>query len=981
MPAAVAADAPAPDQALEEIIVTGSRIPRADFESASPVVTIPQDRFEQAPAPTLEATLYYLPQFAGGTNGTSNNDLDNPQGQAQVALRGLGPQATLVLVDGRRLIPANGNGVPDVNVIPPSLVEHVELLTGGASAVYGSDALAGVMNIRLRHNYEGLEFAGDWGQTGRGDGQTYTATLTAGTDFGDGRGAIMGSVAYSDRSLVTQSERKYSRVGLLWVGPGGGQGPGGQFVGSGSNNILEGRYAAGSNRPSREAYSELFGTYGYTVCTEEQEGAPPSERNCLPYQRDLGFNSDGSLFAQGTGDPGTVANFRGVQDPLIYNDRRYQFNNAPYQALMMPLDRASAFVNGNFRFSDAAELYAQGIYAGYTVTEQLAPTPIPTALMPASNPYIPPDLKFLLDSRPNPAGLVALSKRTLETGLRDTDHNYSFYQVALGLRGTVFTGWDYNGYVQYGRSDQQMTVKGNVDLEKFEELLAAPDGGVATCGGADPFGINSISPGCASYMSVTTRDTGKTTQTTAEFSLSGSPVELPAGALNTVLGLFYRKDTYEQRPDPLEQEVVLPGNRPRIAGFGTSWLPMSADDHNIDAYTEVLVPLLEGRPGAKSLKTVLGYRWSDYASAGTANTYKAELLYEPVDALLVRGSFQHAVRAPSLFEVYEPQVNEIAGYNPPDPCSVGSPQRTGPNGAAVDALCVAQGIPADQLATFYDDSGEAPGFFGGNPDLRPEKGRTWTAGAVLNSPFALPALQHLQLSLDWWNIQIRDAITYYFAADFIPQCYDPKYNPDFSAGNKYCSWFARDAEAGGYIVDAYELERNIAVVETSGVDMQVDWRLPAGPGEIGTTWLLTWLASYDFQGDPEVKPQSWKGTGCCPTLPEWKWSLDTHYQVGGFGANVIWSYLGHIDGRWVDGQDHPSFQVPVRNYVDLTATYAWDSGPLDGLTLRIGCTNVFDEQPPIFPAHGNANSDLAAYDALGRSLWVGVNYAVRPGGN
>ena len=209
------------------MIVTGSRIARPDFDSASPIVSVTEELFERSGSNTVESTLNTLPQFVPAFTSTSNNPGNG--GQANVSLRGLGPTATLVLVDGKRLMPANGDGVADLNIIPSSLIESVEIITGGASAVYGSDALAGVVNFKLKRKFDGVEIDGTWGQTDRGDGTQYEAGLTAGTDFADGRGSIVGYVGYADRELVTYQDRGTSR-GTRWhtpAAPGGGTlGPG-----------------------------------------------------------------------------------------------------------------------------------------------------------------------------------------------------------------------------------------------------------------------------------------------------------------------------------------------------------------------------------------------------------------------------------------------------------------------------------------------------------------------------------------------------------------------------------------------------------------------------------------------------------------------------------------------------------------------------------------------------------------------------------
>jgi outer membrane receptor protein involved in Fe transport len=400
---------------------------------------------------------------------------------------------------------------------------------------------------------------------------------------------------------------------------------------------------------------------------------------------------------------------------------------------------------------------------------------------------------------------------------------------------------------------------------------------------------------------------------------------------------------------------------------------MSADDYNVDAYAEVLVPLLEDQPGVRSLRTVLGYRWSDYASAGTTSAYKADLIYAPVDFMHLRGSFQHAVRAPSVYERYQAQWAQDVGIPQPDPCSYNSDQRTGSDGAEVRALCLEQGVPASEIDVFLDDSGAAPGFVGGNPDLIPEKGTTWTVGMVLDRPFSSAALKNLQVSFDWWYIEITDAIRSVGADFAVSACYDRTYNPGLSAKNAYCTWFSREADTG-LIYDAYSINRNLSVFETSGIDLQFEWNKRVGPGKLGATWLVSRLTSWEEQSAPQDAPVQLRGT---TSLPEWKWNLDASYRLNRFTIGAEWEYLGHVDGR-NDGEA-PSFQVPVQNYFNLTGSYVFGAGALDGLRLSVGISNLLDEQPPIFPSHDDTNSDGSTYDLLGRTFWINVNYVVRPG--
>ena len=380
LPAAVVAQEAG--QEVEQIIVTGSRIARPDFESASPIVSITADAFERTSASSVEAVVSRLPQFTPDATSTSNNPGNGGQGNIQ--LRGLGPTSTLVLVDGRRLVPANGDGVVDVNVIPSALVESVEVISGGASAVYGSDAIAGVVNFKLKDKFEGVQFDGGWGETGSGDGAEYTAGVTGGLSFSEGRGKAYGYVGYSKRDAVFQRAREFSKVSLEYVGPGaGGVGPDGGFLPSGSPAIPEGRAVF----PRQPAVTNRNRQIVCDVRLPRRYGRVPGNG--------LSFNADGSVFSTGDGTPGSVANFRGEQDPILHNDRIYTYNYGPWNYLLLPLERVSGFARATFDLSPAAKLYGQALYSDYSVDQALAPTVGVPLYLPRSNPYIPADFGLL----------------------------------------------------------------------------------------------------------------------------------------------------------------------------------------------------------------------------------------------------------------------------------------------------------------------------------------------------------------------------------------------------------------------------------------------------------------------------------------------------------------------------------------------------------------------------------------------------------
>ncbi len=962
----------AQDGDLEQVLVTGSRIARPDFTSASPIVSVTEELFERSGSPTAESALNTLPQFVPAYTSTSNNPSNG--GQANVSLRGLGTTSTLVLLDGKRLMPASGNGVADLNIIPPSLIETVEIITGGASAVYGSDALAGVVNFKLKRKFDGVEIDGTWGQTDRGDGAQYEAGLTAGTDFAGGRGSVVGFVGYADRELVTNADREFSKYGMAYVGPGAGSlGPDNAFVPIGSPVIEEGRanFWEG-NAPTAEALDTLMVSYGY---------AP----RAVPYQESFAFNADGTLFTPGAfefvlAQVPAVANFRYPRDPVFFNEYEYTFNVSPY-ALQLSLERKSMFVRADFDLGETARVYAQGLYADYSVSVQHAPTPMFGVFLPATNPFIPDDLRFLLDTRPDPDADVDFAKRLSELGPRVSNNQYEVYQATVGVSGEFVSGWQYDAYVQIGANDQTDHQTGNVLTSRIEELTFALDGGVSICGGFNPFGRGSISRECADYVAVDASNHASVDQAIVEASLSGPLIAMPAGDLRVVLGAFYKEDKYQYSASP-EASVFLPDGRPDMQGFSAA-ADIRGDDHNMDLYVETLVPLLAELRGVESLEAVLGYRLSDYESAGSFDSWKAELLYQPMESIRVRSSYQQAVRAPGVTELYLPQLPTFFFFdsfffpNELEPCEVGSRERTGPDAARVEALCVAQGVPASLLTDFQKPSDFVQGVAGGNPDLGPEEASTTTLGVVWTSRAAYPLLANMQVSLDWYRIDIKNRISDVFFEEFVANCYDARYNPEFSLDSEWCTPFRRDATTGG-IVDVQQLLRNAYDWETDGADLQLDWRIDLGPGQLGVNWLLAWVDSVTVGVHTgSVPPEELVGTtgsqiggsfGVGTSFPEWRSNLYLSYAWRDATVGAGWQYIDAVTDA--DSTLDPEFRVPRVDYFDLNASYAFSAGLLAGLELSVGVENLTDEDPPTFPSSFGS----AQYDVLGRRYFASLRY-------
>jgi outer membrane receptor protein involved in Fe transport len=434
------------------------------------------------------------------------------------------------------LIPADGRGVVDVNILPPALIESVQILTGGASATYGSDAIAGVVDFRLRRDFEGLELEGSASATDRGDAMTYSGGITAGTSFAAGRGSFVAYAGYASRDELTQAERSFSKFPLRYVpGLAGGRGPGGAFEASGSGITPDGINIVFGNR---KVFGDLFATYGYS---------PGS----VPYQAGIGVNADGSLFTIGNDTPGSVVNYRGERDAVMFSDRAYNvYNYAPDTALQMPLQRVSGFVRGDFDVTESITVYAQALYADYSVERQLASAPVGIVLIPATNPFVPADLGALLQSRTSPNAPYRYFRRASEVGAQAAINDRDVRQVTGGVRGALPGDWKFDLYAQYGANDRVERQTNNVSLSRLQELTFAPDGGLSLCaGGFNPYLAGSLSNECARLIRVDAANEISLRQTIAEGSVSGPLLQLSAGHVSVAAGLVYKRDEFDYDAD------------------------------------------------------------------------------------------------------------------------------------------------------------------------------------------------------------------------------------------------------------------------------------------------------------------------------------------------------------------------------------------------------------------------------------------------
>ncbi len=970
--AAVAQQAPPQDDAADvgTIIVTGTRIQRQDYEATSPVVTINNELLQQSGTVQIDTVLNQLPQLVPTLTTTSNNpSASGGAGQALVDLRGLGATRTLVLLDGTRLTPSHTSGQIDLNTIPASLIESIEILTGGASSVYGSDAIAGVINVKLRKNFEGVQFDAQYGQTGESDGEHLAGDITFGGNFAEDRGNMVVALSYDERHSILQADRPFSQLSLA---------P--DLTAVGSSTIADGRYDRSlANLPSQAAIDQVFATYGVAA------GAVATDAF-------LGFNTDGTLF-----DISGTENYRGPQ--LVgFNPDFYTFNYAPLNYLQLPLQRQQIFAAGSYNVAEldtaSVETYARLMFTTYEAEQQLAPTPVTGLSVPVTNANIPADLATILASRTKcgdqPGDVDPITGeclnfvsgaddpfgfrlRTTDVGNRIGTPDYDVVQALLGFRGDFALGernWNWDVYGSWGRTETNERQLGNVSFSRFQGLLDGVD--LPTCAAADfnPFGLGNISQECASAIAIAATNITVIEQTNVVGVLSGDLFDMPAGPFQFAVGAEYRKQEGAFRPD----EFLASGD---VVGFNAQ-TPQDGRVDVTEGFAEIAVPLLKDLPLVRALDLEGGFRYSDYNLAGGVETYKGALNWEPIEQVKVRASYNRAVRAPSIEELFLPPQENFPGYN--DPCNFDSPQRTGPDAAAVEALCQAQGIPAASLAAFDQTNSQVRALEGGNPNLDPESADTYTLGVVWQPQFGDIGVR---TSIDYWSYDLSDTIGSVAATSAIARCFnDVGANPTFDINNQWCQLWSRDAT--GEAQDVQETEQNLGALEAEGVDLQLDFGLPIGEryGRLNVNLLVTRLLTWRSQEDTVSPFGEFDGTittDVAEGFPHWKGNLTLGWDIGQFG--FTWN-ARYIDGLTVVNDDAVGSPVttsllpttPSIDYHRFTARWS----PTDSIDLLVGVDNVFDEDPPLYAddaqAGQQANTDPSIYDILGRRYFANATF-------
>jgi iron complex outermembrane recepter protein len=872
-----AAPATSSSEALPEVVVTGSRIARQDFTSLSPIVTVDSGAVENRSEPSVANALQQLPQFNVSGNSSNLSLASNPfpsataapPGAATVDLRGLGTNRTLVLLDGRRAQPVDAELVIDLNTIPPEAVASVETITGGAASTYGADAIAGVVNIKLKQNFQGLQIDAQQGLSQYSDAATTSIGAVMGGNFGDNKGNVMLVLDYEKVGEANQTKRGWFQAGELAPGTPGGA------LGS-APNLTELFYSAGNVPTGAGAYpTPATGTY---------------------------IDQNGHLFNQyaplATGYSGPLGLGTGYK---INPDGELGYNSQ-IPNLQLPQTRWAALATGHYNITDSITAYMQaqfsktyvsaigvpsGLFSVWAVTVPYGPYDDPSsptfgAPPPGStfNP-VPAALATLLNSRPTPGAPWTLNGNTSYFGPYSTDTTSNVYQLTTGLKGEipVFTftkDWTWDVYGSTGESNINSQLNGFPTLNRLQALFSAnlygqnfvntayPISVGGTCssglpiftatGGTYPTGTLA-SQNCNQFADPPLNNVTTIEQNIYEGDLQGSLIDMPfnAGRLRFALGADYRAEKFSYEPDSgytalqffpnIVQNIALPTGV--VGSTGVS-----------EIYTEFSIPVVKDLPFAKSIEIDPGIRFSDNTEAspgqtvsggaGNVKTWKVLGNWVVNDWVNFRGGLEVANRAPNIAELFTP-LGGSALSGGADPCAVyigttpsygnvpGNPNRYNVQ-AACEYLIQRGGAPASVAAALMTPGGSANNYqynvFGpspapfpfvlglnsGNANLKSEVARTITGGFVLNSPFQNPFTQRLRMSVDWYQIQVNGAIGTPSFGQVYQECLDAQYNKligstpgtytgaQLVAGNPYCAFINREYAPAAF--DFYGAPRN-----------------------------------------------------------------------------------------------------------------------------------------------------------------------------
>ncbi|PTQ60226.1 TonB-dependent receptor-like protein [Sphingomonas aurantiaca] len=914
---AAPASAVAPDAAGQAepadgdtIVVTGSRLGGESLRQASPISVVSAKEIALSGQINVESVLKDLPQLIPSTTAASNNP---GGGVATADLRGLGSTRTLVLVNNRRYVAYDSNQVVDLNTIPAALIERVDIVTGGRSAVYGSDAISGVVNFVMKKDFSGVAAGANYRINEAGDGGTFNGNLLIGGNFEDGRGNATIYFDYTKRNGILQSARDYSRQALVDDGAGG-------LIAGGSGSIEGTRFALGGvNRKF-----ETDGSYTpYNASTDAYNYAPsnylqvPQQRFLMSAQTHYEVSPALNVYAEGQ---------------LINNRVKNQLAPTPFTG-SVALDVDSSFLS--------------------------------------------PSSQALLRSRDTDGdGYVTstIYRRLTEVGARVSSLDNTAYRAVLGANGDIGGGWNYDAYYSYARTRSTETQSGNVSRSRVLQALRTTydaSGNLVcsdTSNGCVPlniFGAGNISAAAADFITIPAQNTSTISEQVASASISNRNLfDLGAGPVGIVFGTEYRREHGSYNPDfALSSGDVVGFN----AGEG-----LSGGYDVKEAYTELAVPLLANIPLIKKLEVNGAYRYSYYSTAAkSVNTYSGGVVWSLIDDLSLRGQYSRAVRAPTVSDLYSGSSQDFPAAT--DPCTTA----VAVTNTNLNASCVSTGVPASLIGTAYDGgSTQIQTVNGGNPALREETSDTYTGGIVLQPRF-LPrfslTVDYYKIKIANYISTVGTTNLIRACYGDADNGYTP-YNASYCSSlprdsNSYAITDAVNtlANTGGVTTRGVDFEARYGLplgfgafgAESSKLDFRVS----------GTRLIAFNYNPLAAISDLTINCAGKFGQTCGNPYAKWRLSSRTTYSTGPVTVSVLYRYLSPVKDD-DSGTVYAVERIKAYHYFDLTA--AFDIKP--GFTWSVGVNNIFDKQPPIMGDNQQqANTYPSTYDPYGRAFFVSTN--------
>lgn len=913
-----------PAATLDTVTVTGTRLRSQTMTAASPVAEIQKEEFQYAGATKVEDLVNQYPQL-GFQNGF-DNFMNNPsQGYATVDLRDLGPQRTLTLVNGRR-IPKGLGETPDLSIIPSALVQRVDVLTGGASAVYGSDAVAGVVNFILDDEFEGvnvnlgysayqhdndnrymqglMDEAGYDYPTGNSgfDGISRNIDLSIGGSFGDGGHAVAWATWRKNEAML-QGERDYSSCALDETGT---------FCGG-----------SGGSDPAN-----------FTVLAPSLTGG----------------NTAAHLGADGTWQPGVGS----------------LYNYAPVNYYQRPDTRYTAGTRIKYEITPHFVPYVEAMFVNRRSSTQIAPTgtfntDVDVACDNAIIGTLCSDLGITDDEI-----TVLVNKRNVEGGPRVSKQEATNYRITAGLGGEINERWNYDASFTYNRSSvKDESINDFVTDRVRSALLGCPAGSFDGCQFYNVWQDAVTEEAALALQGVGIVNYVTSMKTLNAYASGDLGVGLPWAAdrpISLALGYEWREETYERTPDTNMQT----GN---FTGLGGPTTGVAGELYVHEFFLESAVPLIADAGALSGLDLELGYRYSDYSNSGGVNTYKAGLGASFDDGrYLLRAGWNRAIRAPGIIEVFSNQ--SIALWGGSDPCAGATPSFT-------VEQCALTGVAPSQYGFVpVNPAGQYNQLSGGNLDLDPETADTWTIG------FAANPIEDLNLAVDYYRIEVEDAITTVGSRVIIDLC--------ASGQTAMCSlirrnpttgdlWLGSNPETSGLVVNTLG---NFGSFDFSGIDLSASYAWALGPGRLTASIVGTHVLEQNFQPIADDPSTAYDCAGlineACNT-PEWRHIASLRYGFDRYSIGLRWRYVGALDYEGIDGTPGADDELLIGNghrlgsynYFDLSASMdLWDVA-----TWTVGVNNIADKEPPLVGGTLvlNGNS-LGGYDQAGRYIFTTMSF-------